>query len=29
VWLRDAGLDAETVWSYKDLAVMRARRLDG
>jgi tRNA (cmo5U34)-methyltransferase len=25
-WLRDAGLDAETVWSYKDLAVMRARR---
>ena len=27
-WLRDAGLDAETVWSHKDLAVMRARRLD-
>lgn len=25
-WLRDAGLDAETVWSYKDLAVLRARR---
>jgi tRNA (cmo5U34)-methyltransferase len=25
-WLRDAGLDAETVWSYKDLAVVRARR---
>jgi tRNA (cmo5U34)-methyltransferase len=25
-WLRDAGLDAETVWSYKDLAVMRATR---
>jgi tRNA (cmo5U34)-methyltransferase len=28
-WLRDAGLVAETVWSYKDLAVVRARRLDG
>jgi tRNA (cmo5U34)-methyltransferase len=28
-WLHDAGLDAETVWSYKDLAVIRARRLDG
>src|SRR5690349_23785660 len=26
VWLRDAGLEAETVWSYKDLAVMRATR---
>jgi tRNA (cmo5U34)-methyltransferase len=25
-WLRDAGLEAETVWSYKDLAVMRATR---
>src|SRR5436190_58836 len=25
-WLGDAGLDAETVWSYKDLAVMRATR---
>ena len=25
-WLRDAGLDAETVWSYKDLAVVRATR---
>jgi tRNA (cmo5U34)-methyltransferase len=25
-WLRDAGLNAETVWSYKDLAVMRATR---
>jgi tRNA (cmo5U34)-methyltransferase len=25
-WLHDAGLDPETVWSYKDLAVMRARR---
>jgi tRNA (cmo5U34)-methyltransferase len=25
-WLRDAGLDAETVWSHKDLAVMRATR---
>jgi tRNA (cmo5U34)-methyltransferase len=25
-WLRDAGLDAETVWSYKDLAVMRATK---
>jgi tRNA (cmo5U34)-methyltransferase len=24
-WLRDAGLDAEAVWIYKDLAVMRAR----
>jgi tRNA (cmo5U34)-methyltransferase len=25
-WLRDAGLDAETVWSHKDLAVIRATR---
>ena len=25
-WLRDAGLDPETVWSYKDLAVVRATR---
>jgi tRNA (cmo5U34)-methyltransferase len=25
-WLRAAGLDAETVWSYKDLALMRATR---
>jgi tRNA (cmo5U34)-methyltransferase len=25
-WLRDAGLEAETVWSYKDLAVLRATR---
>jgi tRNA (cmo5U34)-methyltransferase len=25
-WLRDADLEAETVWSYKDLAVMRATR---
>jgi tRNA (cmo5U34)-methyltransferase len=25
-WLREAGLDAKTVWSYKDLAVLRARR---
>jgi tRNA (cmo5U34)-methyltransferase len=25
-WLRDAGLDAEAIWSYKDLAVMRATR---
>jgi tRNA (cmo5U34)-methyltransferase len=25
-WLRDAGLAAETVWSYKDLAVVRATR---
>jgi tRNA (cmo5U34)-methyltransferase len=25
-WLREAGLEAETVWSYKDLAVMRATR---
>jgi tRNA (cmo5U34)-methyltransferase len=25
-WLRDAELDAETVWSYKDLAVVRAKR---
>jgi tRNA (cmo5U34)-methyltransferase len=25
-WLRAAGLEAETVWSYKDLAVMRATR---
>ena len=25
-WLRDAGLDAETAWSYKDLAVLRATR---
>jgi len=26
-WLHEADLDAETVWSYKDLAVVRARRL--
>jgi tRNA (cmo5U34)-methyltransferase len=25
-WLHDAGLEAEAVWSYKDLAVMRATR---
>jgi tRNA (cmo5U34)-methyltransferase len=25
-WLRKAGLDAETVWAYKDLAVMRATK---
>jgi tRNA (cmo5U34)-methyltransferase len=25
-WLRAAGLDAEVFWSYKDLAVLRARR---
>jgi tRNA (cmo5U34)-methyltransferase len=25
-WLRAAGLDAQTVWSYKDLAVLRATR---
>jgi tRNA (cmo5U34)-methyltransferase len=25
-WLRSAGLEAEAVWSYKDLAVMRATR---
>ena len=25
-WLRDAGLDAELVWAYKDLAVLRATR---
>ena len=25
-WLRAAGLEAELVWSYKDLAVMRAMR---
>jgi tRNA (cmo5U34)-methyltransferase len=25
-WLRDAGFDVERLWSYKDLAVMRARR---
>lgn len=25
-WLRAAGLDAETLWSYKDLAVIRATR---
>jgi len=25
-WLRDAALEAETVWSYKDLAVIRATR---
>jgi len=25
-WLRAAGLEAETVWSYKDLAVLRATR---
>jgi tRNA (cmo5U34)-methyltransferase len=26
-WLRDADLDVELLWSYKDLAVMRAKRL--
>jgi tRNA (cmo5U34)-methyltransferase len=25
-WLRDAGLDSETLWSCKDLAVVRATR---
>jgi tRNA (cmo5U34)-methyltransferase len=25
-WLRKAGLDAETVWADKDLAVLRATR---
>jgi tRNA (cmo5U34)-methyltransferase len=25
-WLREAGLDAELAWSYKDLAVIRATR---
>jgi tRNA (cmo5U34)-methyltransferase len=25
-WLRDAGLESEMVWSYKDLAVLRATR---
>jgi tRNA (cmo5U34)-methyltransferase len=25
-WLREAGLDAEAVWVYKDLAVLRASR---
>jgi tRNA (cmo5U34)-methyltransferase len=25
-WLREAGLEGETVWAYKDLAVLRARR---
>ena len=25
-WLRDAGFDAEALWAYKDLAVVRARR---
>jgi tRNA (cmo5U34)-methyltransferase len=25
-WLRDAGFDAEELWSYKDLAVLRATR---
>jgi hypothetical protein len=25
-WLREAGFDAELLWSYKDLALMRARR---
>ena len=25
-WLREAGFEAETVWSYKDLAVIRAMR---
>jgi tRNA (cmo5U34)-methyltransferase len=25
-WLRDADLEAEMLWSYKDLAVMRAKR---
>jgi tRNA (cmo5U34)-methyltransferase len=28
-WLRDAGLEAETVWSYKDLAVIRATKPKG
>jgi tRNA (cmo5U34)-methyltransferase len=28
-WLRDAGLEAETVWAFKDLAVLRARLPDG
>jgi tRNA (cmo5U34)-methyltransferase len=28
-WLHEAGLDAETVWSYKDLAVVRARLPEG
>jgi tRNA (cmo5U34)-methyltransferase len=26
-WLHDAGLEAETVWSYKDLAVVRATKM--
>jgi tRNA (cmo5U34)-methyltransferase len=26
VWLQDAGFDAEAVWSFKDLAVVRADR---
>jgi tRNA (cmo5U34)-methyltransferase len=25
-WLREAGLEAETVWAYKDLAVLRATK---
>ena len=25
-WLRDAGFDAEALWTYKDLAIVRARR---
>jgi tRNA (cmo5U34)-methyltransferase len=25
-WLREAGLEAETVWAYKDLAVMRGTK---
>jgi hypothetical protein len=25
-WLRKAGLEAESLWSYKDLAVVRATR---
>jgi tRNA (cmo5U34)-methyltransferase len=25
-WLRDAGLEAEALWTYKDLAVLRATR---
>jgi hypothetical protein len=25
-WLRDAGFDAELVWSHRDLAVIRAIR---
>jgi tRNA (cmo5U34)-methyltransferase len=25
-WLREAGFDAELLWSYKDLVLMSARR---